>query len=75
MRAVDIAWKEFAIDDDYRSITFTYTNVVETFNMDNVKLNQTGKKPQKGKIAIGTSGKIYLTFHDGKYCIKIEYES
>ncbi len=43
--------------------------------MDNVKLNYTGKKPQNGKIAIGISGKIFLTFHDGKYCIKKEYES
>lgn len=28
-----------------------------------------------GKIAIGTSGKIYLALHDGKYCIQKDYES
>lgn len=49
MRAVNIAQKESAIDDDYCSITFTYTNGVETSDMDNVKLNYTGKKPQNGK--------------------------
>ncbi len=75
MRAISVTQKEYALDNDLRSITFTYENGVGKSSVPNLKLNYTGKSPKDGKIIIGVSGKTYVALHDGKYCIEKDYES
>ncbi len=75
IRAVNLAQKEYALDEELRSIYFKFVEGVESSNVDHLKLDYTGKRPKDGKIIIRTNGETYLAFYDGKYCIEKGYET
>ncbi|MDD2378171.1 MAG: prepilin-type N-terminal cleavage/methylation domain-containing protein [Bacilli bacterium] len=70
MRAVDVAQKEYTLDNNISKLEFYYNNGVESSNIPGLKLKYTGKIPKNGKININENGNVSLAFHDGVYCVE-----
>ncbi|MDD4718581.1 MAG: prepilin-type N-terminal cleavage/methylation domain-containing protein [Bacilli bacterium] len=68
MRTLDIAQKEYSLEEGLKEIVVNYNNGSETVNIPGLTLNHNGKKPQSGEILITEEGKIEFALYDGTYC-------
>jgi hypothetical protein len=55
------------------TVTFTYTDGVESSSVSGISLNYKGTKPKNGTVSINSSGEIAIAIHDGKYCAEKGY--
>src|SRR5690606_28012293 len=55
-------------------VSITYDDGVESSNVDGLKLNYSGLKPESGTVMISKTGQVAIALFDGKYCVEKGYE-
>jgi prepilin-type N-terminal cleavage/methylation domain-containing protein len=68
VKAGELLYYQDLLNGTNEEVTFSYTNGVETSNIDGKSLNYSGTKPDSGTVIVNSEGKVLLVIYKGNYC-------
>lgn len=74
LKAGEIFYARYLLNEPNEEITFTYTDGVESSSVPGKKLEYNGTKPTSGEVKVNNEGQVAIAIHNGTYYTEKGYE-